>query len=562
MADYPWLKQYPKGIPHEIDPDKFGSVVELLETSLKKYKGMIAYENMGKSMTFDELDELTAQFASFLQHELGLKKGDRIAIQMPNVLQWPIAMFGSMRAGLIVVNTNPLYTAREMEYQFKDTQAKAIVILANFAHNLQKILPKTAIEHVVITDIGDMLGGLKKHVVNFVVRNVKKMVPAYQIEKSIRFNKALSIGKQKTYDRVEISSQDVAFLQYTGGTTGVSKGAVLTHRNILANMEQISAWMLPRLKEKRETVITALPMYHIFALTVNCLSMLRIGAKNVLITNPRDMPNFIKELKKHPFSVLTGVNTLFNGMLNNPEFKNVDFSNLRVSVGGGMAVQDAVAIKWKEVTGDTIAEGYGLSETSPVLTCNPIDGTERMGTIGVPLPSTEIILMDDEGNEVPTGQPGEIWAKGPQVMKGYWEKDEETEMVFEKGYFKTGDIGVALEDGFFKIVDRKKEMILVSGFNVYPNDVENVVATHPKVLEVGAIGIPDDKSGEAVKIFVVKKDASLTEAEVMAYCKDNLTAYKRPKEVEFRDELPKSNVGKILRRILKESEPWFEKQKA
>ncbi len=562
MADYPWLKQYPKGIPHEIDPDKFGSVVELLETSLKKYKGMIAYENMGKSMTFDELDELTAQFASFLQHELGLKKGDRIAIQMPNVLQWPIAMFGSMRAGLIVVNTNPLYTAREMEYQFKDTQAKAIVILANFAHNLQKILPKTAIEHVVITDIGDMLGGLKKHVVNFVVRNVKKMVPAYQIEKSIRFNKALSIGKQKTYDRVEISSQDVAFLQYTGGTTGVSKGAVLTHRNILANMEQISAWMLPRLKEKRETVITALPMYHIFALTVNCLSMLRIGAKNVLITNPRDMPNFIKELKKHPFSVLTGVNTLFNGMLNNPEFKNVDFSNLRVSVGGGMAVQDAVAIKWKEVTGDTIAEGYGLSETSPVLTCNPIDGTERMGTIGVPLPSTEIILMDDEGNEVPTGQPGEIWAKGPQVMKGYWEKDEETEMVFEKGYFKTGDIGVALEDGFFKIVDRKKEMILVSGFNVYPNDVENVVAAHPKVLEVGAIGIPDDKSGEAVKIFVVKKDASLTEAEVMAYCKDNLTAYKRPKEVEFRDELPKSNVGKILRRILKESEPWFEKQKA
>ncbi|MCC5932192.1 MAG: AMP-binding protein [Cyclobacteriaceae bacterium] len=554
MADYPWFKHYPEGIPHEIDPDKYSSVVELLETSFTKYKGMVAYENMGKSITFDELDELTAQFASFLQNKLGLKKGDRIAIQMPNLLQWPIAMFGSLRAGLIVVNTNPLYTAREMEHQFKDTRAKAIVILANFAHNLEKILPNTNIESVVITDIGDMLGGLKKQVVNFVVRNIKKMVPAYKIDGHYRFNAALRMGKEKTYTKMDIKSSDIAFLQYTGGTTGISKGAVLSHRNIVSNMEQISAWMLPKLKEREETVITALPLYHIFALTVNCLCMLRIGAKNILITNPRDMPAFIKELKKHPFSVLTGVNTLFNGLLNNPEFSSVDFSALKIAVGGGMAVQNVVAEKWKKVTGCTLAEGYGLSETSPVLTCNAIDGTERIGTIGIPLPSTEIKIMDDDGKEVPVGKPGEIWAKGPQVMKEYWEKEEETQLVFQDGYFKTGDIGVIDEDGFTKIVDRKKEMINVSGFNVYPNEIEGVVASHPKVLEVGAIGIPDEKSVEAVKIFVVKKDDSLTKEEILAYCKENLTAYKVPRAIEFKTELPKSNVGKILRRLLKESD--------
>lgn len=554
MADYPWFKHYPEGIPHEIDPDKYSSVVELLETSFTKYKGMVAYENMGKTITFDELDELTAQFASFLQNKLGLQKGDRIAIQMPNLLQWPIAMFGSLRAGLIVVNTNPLYTAREMEHQFKDTRAKAIVILANFAHNLEKILPNTNIESVVITDIGDMMGGLKKQVVNFVVRNIKKMVPPYKIPGHYRFNAALRMGKAQPSTKVDIQSSDVAFLQYTGGTTGISKGAVLSHRNIVSNMEQISAWMLPKLKEKEETVVTALPMYHIFALTVNCLSMIRIGAKNILITNPRDMPAFVKELKKHPFSVLTGVNTLFNGLLNNPDFSSVDFSSLKIAVGGGMAVQNVVAEKWQKVTGCTLAEGYGLSETSPVLTCNPIDGTERIGTIGVPLPSTEIKIMSDEGQEVPVGQPGEIWAKGPQVMKEYWEKEEETQLVFQDGYFKTGDIGVINEDGFIKIVDRKKEMILVSGFNVYPNEVEGVVAAHPKVLEVGAIGIPDEKSVEAVKIFVVKKDDSLTKEELIAYCRENMTAYKVPRAIEFRTELPKSNVGKILRRLLKESD--------
>ncbi len=555
MQDYIWYKKYPKVIPHEIDPDKYSSVVDLLETSFSKYADLVAFENMGKALTYREVDRLSAQFADFLQHHTSLTPGDRIAVQMPNLLQWPIAVFGALRAGLIVVNTNPLYTAREMKHQFNDSGAKAVVILANFCSNLEKIVKDTPIETIVITEIGDMLGGFKKTLVNFVVKNVKKMVPPYRIDGAIKFNAALRKGSKGQFDKPEVKGEDIAFLQYTGGTTGVSKGAMLTHRNIVANMEQISAWMLPKLKDAEEIMITALPMYHIFALTVNCLSMFKIGARNVLVTNPRDMPAFIKTLKKYPFTIMTGVNTLFNGLLNQEDFKTVDFSHFKVAVAGGMALQDAVAHKWKEVTGVTIAEGYGLTETSPVLTCNPIDDTEQVGTIGIPLPSTEVVLLDEQGNKVPQGENGEVCAKGPQVMKGYWQRPEETEKVFTKdGYLMTGDIGVMEPDGFFRIVDRKKEMILVSGFNVFPNEIENVIAHHPKVLEVGAIGIPDPKSTEKVKVFIVKKDESLTEEEIIAYCRENLTAYKVPKAVEFKKELPKSNVGKILRRILKEEE--------
>lgn len=554
MQEYSWFKNYPKGIPTEINPDSYASVIDLLESSFKKFGDKPAYENMGKTLTFNEVDKLSAQFADFLQNHTGLKKGDRIAVQMPNLLQWVVAVFGSIRAGLIVVNTNPLYTAREMKHQFTDTRAKAVVILANFGQNLEKIIEDTSLETVIITEIGDMLGGFKKTLVNFVVKKVKKMVPPFKIKGAIKFNDALSKGAVGNFTRHEIDAEDIAFLQYTGGTTGVSKGAMLTHRNILANMEQISAWMLPKLKEGVETIITPLPMYHIFALTVNCLAFLKLGALNVLVTNPRDMPAFIKTLKKFPFTVLTGVNTLFNGLLNQEDFKNVDFSHFKIAVGGGMAVQDSVAIKWKEITKIPLAEGYGLTETSPVLCCNPIDGTERIGTIGMPVPSTEIRIMDDMCKEVPVGESGEICAKGPQIMKGYWEKPEETDNVFQNGYFKTGDIGFINEDGYVKIVDRKKEMINVSGFNVFPNEVENVISSHEKVLEVGAIGISDPKSTEKVKVFIVKKDESLTEEEVIAFCKENMTAYKVPKQVEFRKELPKSNVGKILRRILKEEE--------
>ncbi len=554
MQEYSWVKNYPKGIPAEINPDSYTSLIDLMESSFKKFGDKVAYENMGKTLSFNDVDKYSKQFADYLHNHTNLKKGDRIAIQMPNLLQWVVAMFGSIRAGLIVVNTNPLYTAREMAHQFKDSGAKGVVILANFAHNLEKIIGETSIETVIITEIGDMLGGFKKTLVNFVVKNVKKMVPPYKVRGAIKFTEAMKLGNPQNYIKPELDSEDVAYLQYTGGTTGVSKGAMLTHRNIIANMEQISYWMLPKLKEGVEIIITALPMYHIFALTVNCLAFLKIGAQNVLITNPRDMPAFIKTLKKFKFTVMTGVNTLFNGLLNQEDFKNVDFSKFKIAVGGGMAVQDAVATKWKQITGVPLAEGYGLTETSPVLCCNPIDGTERIGTIGLPVPSTEIRILDEMGKEVAVGEAGEICAKGPQVMKGYWDRPDETENVFVKEWFKTGDIGFINEDGFVKIVDRKKEMINVSGFNVFPNEIENVISGHPKVLEVGAIGINDPKSTEKVKVFIVKKDESLTEEEIIGYCKENMTSYKVPKQVEFRKELPKSNVGKILRRILKEEE--------
>lgn len=549
---HPWYKSYPKGIQQEIDTSEYTSVVEILEKSMEEHRDLVAYVNMGKSLTFGQVDELSLNFASYLQNEIGLKKGDRIALQMPNLLQYPVALFGALRAGLVVVNTNPLYTPREMKHQFKDSGAVAIVIVANFAHNLEKIINDTAIKTVIITKLGDMLG-FKGGIVNFVVKYVKKMVPAYNLPEAISFNKTLSVGATSTFVKTEINLNDNAFLQYTGGTTGVAKGATLSHRNVVANIMQCDQWFL-NTKKGGELVVTALPLYHIFALTVNGLLMFSLGAKNLLITNPRDMKAFIGELKKIQMTVFTAVNTLFNGLLHQPEFAKVDFSKLKYTVGGGMAVQGAVAKHWQEVTGKSLAEGYGLSETSPVLSVNPLDGTEQIGSIGTPMPSTEMCIMDEEGNQLPQGERGEICAKGPQVMSGYWQRPEDSKEAFFGEWFRTGDIGLMHEDGFFKIVDRKKDMILVSGFNVYPNEIEEVIVSHDKVLEVAAIGVEDEKTTEAVKVFIVKNDPSLTAEEVMEYCKEDLTNYKRPKHIEFIDELPKSNVGKIIRRLLREGE--------
>ena len=549
---YPWFAQYPEGVPETINPEKYKSIVTMLEESISKFGDHVAFENMGKTITYSEVDEYSTQFASYLQNVAGLKKGDRIAIQMPNLLQYPVALFGALKAGLIVVNTNPLYTPREMQHQFKDSGSVAIVIVANFAHNLEEIIRDTPIKTVIITELGDMMGGFKKWLVNFVVKKIKKMVPAYNLPQAVSFQTVLNEGKKHSFEKPDIQLKDNAFLQYTGGTTGVSKGATLTHRNICANVIQCDEWFLDT-DEGNELVVTALPLYHIFALTVNCFLMFNIGAHNLLITNPRDMPGFIKELKKHKMSVFTAVNTLFNGLLNNPEFANVDFSKLKYTIGGGMAVQNFVADKWKEVTGKPLAEGYGLSETSPLVTCNPLDGTERKGTIGLPAPSTEVSIRDEQGVEVPMGERGEICCRGPQVMPGYWQRPSETASTFFDDWFRTGDIGVMDNEGFVKIVDRMKDMILVSGFNVYPNEVEDVMADHDKILEVAVIGVPDDRTTEAVKAFVVKNDPSLTEDEVIAFCKENMTNYKRPKYIEFTDELPKSNVGKILRRKLREA---------
>ncbi|RMG70264.1 MAG: long-chain-fatty-acid--CoA ligase [Bacteroidetes bacterium] len=552
MEPRPWHASYPKGVKHDIDLTAYRSVTEMIETNFKKYGDAPAYVNMDKTLTYAEVDRLSRDFAAYLQ-SLGMKKGDRIALQMPNLLQYPVAVFGALRAGLVIVNTNPLYTAREMAHQFKDSGAKAIVILANFADKLEKILPETQIEHVIVTRIGDMLGGLKGTIVNFVVKYIRKMEPAFSLPRAIPFKTALKKGAGQTFTPPEINQEDVGFLQYTGGTTGVSKGATLTQGNVLANMLMIAEWLGGELQTRQETVITALPLYHIFAFTVNCLTMVHYGARSVLITNPRDMPAFIKDLKKYPFTLITGVNTLFNGLLNQEAFKEVDFSSLKLAVGGGMAVQQAVNDKWKALTGVPILEGYGLSETSPVLAVNPIDGTDRIGTIGLPVPGTDLAIMDDEGKARPAGERGEICAKGPQVMQGYWQRPEENDRVFHPGgWFRTGDIGIMEPDGFFRIVDRKKDMILVSGFNVFPNEVEDVIAHHPGVLEVAVIGVPDPKSTEAVKAFIVKKDPALTKESVIAYCRENLTNYKVPKHVAFRDELPKSNVGKIIRRMLRD----------
>lgn len=552
MHNFPWFKFYPESVDSEINVTAYSSVVNLFEESVSKYGDAIAYECMGKTMTFNEVDQYSKKFASYLQNDLNMKKGDRVAIQMPNCLQYPVALFGTLRAGMVVVNANPLYTSKEMKHQFEDAGVDAIVILANFANNLEKIRQEIKAKHIIITELGDMLGGLKGTIVNLVVKHVKKMVPAYNLPRAIKWKTMMAKTNASKFRIEKMTLADTAFLQYTGGTTGVSKGAELTHGNIVANMQQISAWMKPKLKEKEEVVITALPLYHIFALTVNCLAMMKIGAHNVLITNPRDMLGFIKELAKHKFTVITGVNTLFNGLMNNEAFAKLDFSPLKVAVGGGMAVQKATAEKWEKITGVPLAEGYGLTETSPVATCNPIDGTERIGTIGIPLPNTDVKIIDDNGNDLPIGERGELCIKGPQVMKGYWEKPDETEKVMEGDWFKTGDIAIMDEDGFIKIVDRKKEMILVSGFNVYPNEVENAIALHPKVLETGVIGMPDDKSTEKVVAYVVPKDKSVTAEEIIAHCREELTNYKVPREVYFADELPKTNVGKILRRKIKE----------
>ncbi|GAB3927421.1 AMP-binding protein [Larkinella terrae] len=552
---YPWLKQYPKGMPAEIDPDAYPSLVELIDEGCQRFADNGAYANMDKVLTFREIYTLSGHFASYLQNVLKLQKGDRVAIQMPNLLQYPVAIFGILRAGLVVVNTNPLYTPREMQHQFKDSGAKAIVILGNFASNLEKIIDQTDIKHVIITNVGDLLGFPKKLIVNAVVKYVKKLIPDYHLPQAVSLSKALSQGSRQPLQKVNVVGSDMAFVQYTGGTTGVSKGAVLTHRNIVANTEAGSKWMQIDLMGVEQCIIVApLPLYHIYALTVNAMLALKSGCLNVLITNPRDMNAFIDELKKYKFNMFVSLNTLYNGLVNNPRINEVDFSNLRISSAGGMALQTSVAERWKKLTGNTIAEGYGLSETSPILTSNPCDGTARLGTIGLPLPSTELKIMQEDGTEAPMGMPGEIWAKGPQVFPGYYNRPDETAKVMEGEYFKTGDIGVMDEDGFFRIVDRKKDMILVSGFNVYPNEIEDVIAQCPGVLEVACIGVPDDKSTEAVKIFVVKKDPNLTAEDILKYSKDQLTNYKRPRHIEFRAELPKSNVGKILRRPLRDEE--------
>lgn len=548
----PWLKNYPKGVPAEIDLSKHSSIVTIIDEACSRFASRAAFTNMGVSLTFAELDRKSKQFASFLQNELRLQKGDRIAIQMPNCLQYPIALFGSLRAGLTVVNTNPLYTAHEMQHQLKDSGAKAIVIFANFAHHLEKIINQTDIESVVVTDLGELFPFPKNLIVNTVVKYVKKMVPPFNLPTAYRFQQALTLGAHHPAKEVAITYEDLAFLQYTGGTTGVSKGAMLTHKNIVANMMQILEWMKPLLKEGEEVVITALPMYHIFSLTVNSLTFMRLGGQNILITNPRDIPGFIKTLKSTPFTTVTGVNTLFNALMHSPGFEKIDFSKLKISVAGAMAMQKAVGERWKSMTKTSIVEGYGLTEASPVICCNPIAGGDLVGTIGLPLPSTDVKLVDDSGREVPEGSEGELLAQGPQVMKGYYKRQDETDKVLKDGWLKTGDVAVMMPNGYFKIVDRKKDMILVSGFNVYPNEVEDAIATHPGVLEVAVIGVPDEHSGEVVKAFVVRKDPNLTDRDIIAHAKKSLTGYKVPKHVEFRTELPKTNVGKILRRALRE----------
>lgn len=553
-----WLKQYPAGVPHDIDPSIYPSLVELLEESFKKFADRKSFICMDKSITYRDLDEMSAAMGAYLQSK-GLKKGARVAIMMPNVLQNPVSSSAILRAGYTVVNVNPLYTPRELEHQLKDSGAEAILLLENFASVLEKVIAKTNVKHVIMGTMGDLLG-FKGHIVNFVVRKVKKMVPAFSIPNAIAFNDALAAGRKMTLQKPKLSGDDVAFLQYTGGTTGVSKGATLLHRNILANVLQNDAWLQPALKKPPHVdqlfIVCALPLYHIFALTACFLLAVRAGGVNLLIPNPRDMPGFIKELKKYQVNSFPAVNTLYNGLLNTPGFAELDFSKLKSCFGGGMAVQKPVADNWTKVTGVALSEGYGLSETSPTLTCNPADTDKFSGSIGIPVPSTYLSIRDDDGKEVPLGEAGEICAKGPQVMAGYWNRPEETAKVMTSdGFFRTGDIGIMTPDGYTKIVDRKKDMILVSGFNVYPNEVEEVIASHPGVLECAVIGVADAKSTEAVKAFVVKKDPNLTAQDVIAFAQKELTGYKVPKHVEFRTELPKTNVGKILRRELRDEKP-------
>ena len=546
-----WLKSYPPGVPADIDPSEYTSLVEMFDRAVQQFAARPAFHSMGRTISYADLERGSRDFGAWLQAK-GLGRGARVAIMLPNCLQYPIAMFGALRAGCTVVNVNPLYTARELEHQLRDSGAEAIVILENFAAVLQQVRARTPLKHILITSLGEMLG-LKGVVVNLVVRRVKKMVPPFELPGAVRFKAALAEASARRLDAPSLGHEDIAFLQYTGGTTGVSKGAILLHRNIIAALLQYRAWLGPAIGVERPVIITALPLYHIFSLTVNCLVMMFVGGENVLITNPRDIAGFVKELAKHKYSMITGVNTLFNALLNHPDFAKLDFSHLKLALGGGMAVQKAVAERWKQVTGTALIEGYGLTETAPSATANPLNSTEYTGSIGVPMSSTEVELRDDNDRSVPLGQPGEICIRGPQVMKGYWQRPDETAKVLgQDGFLHTGDVGIMDDKGFVRIVDRKKDMILVSGFNVYPNEIEQVVATLPGVLECAVIGVPDEHSGEVPKVYVVRKDPQLTEQDVLEHCRKELTGYKRPKYVEFRSELPKTNVGKILRRALRE----------
>lgn len=557
--DKRWLEHYEKGVPHEINADQYTSLVALFDESCKKYSELPAFSNMGTDISYQQLEELSRQFAIYLQ-SLGLSKGSRVAIMMPNVLQYPVALFAILRAGYVVVNTNPLYTPDEVTHQMNDSGAEAIVVLANFANVVEQALPRTPrLKHVIITEIGDLFPSVKAFIINSVVKYIKKMVPEYHIPKAISFKEALSSGSQGQLAWTILTHDDLAFLQYTGGTTGVAKGAMLTHGNMIANLLQASAWISSMIQEKKEIIITALPLYHIFSLTANCLSFLKIGAKNILITNPRDVSGFVRELKKSHFSVITGVNTLFNALLHHPKFKDVDFSHLKVALSGGMALQKSVSQKWVEVTQSPVLEAYGLTETSPAVTINPMYAKAYTGSIGLPLPSTDISIRDEHGKELPIGESGELCIKGPQVMPGYWQREDETALVFTKdGYLKTGDAARMDEEGYVYLVDRIKDMIVVSGFNVYPNEVEQVIGMHPGVLEVGVVGVMDEESGERVKACIVKRDPNLTPDQIIKHCRQHLTAYKVPKIIEFHDELPKTNVGKILRRALKDVKPVTE----
>ncbi len=551
--DQPWINSLPADVPAEIDASRYASLLEMLELAVNTYADQPAFVNMGATLTYRKLEERSRAFAAYLQNDLKLQKGDRVAIMMPNLLQYPIALFGVLRAGMVVVNVNPLYTPRELKHQLVDSGAKAIVVVSNFASTLEQVVDQTPVKNVIITGLGDLLSAPKRTLVNFVVKYIKRLVPKYSLPHAISMRRALRAGKKAQYVKPVVKSDDIAFLQYTGGTTGVSKGAMLSHGNIVANVLQANGAYAPLLNDGKEFVVTALPLYHIFALTVNCLLFLHKGANNLLITNPRDIPGFVAELKKTPFTALTGVNTLFNALVNSEEFAALDFSRLKLSIGGGMAVQRAVADKWQNITKTRLLEGYGLTEASPLVACCPYDLAGYNGSIGLPAPSTQIQVRGDDGQVLPQGETGELFAKGPQVMLGYWQRPEETAKVIDKdGWLATGDIGYMDEKGFFYIVDRKKDMILVSGFNVFPNEVEEVVALHPKVVEVAAVGVPHEVSGELVKIFVVAKDKSLTEKELIKHCRHHLTGYKVPKLVEFRDELPKTSIGKILRRELRD----------
>ncbi len=553
-VDRIWLKKYPKGIPHEINADSARSITEVLDKACVEFADKPCFSNLGFTLTYADMDRESRKFAAYLQSIPGLVPGDRIAIQLPNLLQYPVALFGALRAGLVVVNTNPLYTAREMEKQFSDCGAKVLVICSNFASHLEEVLPKTPeLKTVLVTSIGDMLPFPKRVLVNAVLKYIKKMVPAYHLPQAISFRSALAKGATYAYKKVERQGSDLAFIQYTGGTTGGSKGAMLSHRNIVANMEQVAAWLGPLLKAGEDICLMPLPMYHIFSLTVNSMALFRCGTHNVLVTNPRDIPALIKIMSKYRLTLMTGVNTLFNALMNHPDFKKLDLSSLKFCVGGAMALQRAVSDRWNSLTPSLLAEGYGLTEASPVVCVNPLSREEvRIGTVGLPVPSTEVKLINDKGEVAPIGESGEIWVRGPQVMQGYWQKPEESRNVLPgDGWLRTGDVGEFTPDGFLKIVDRQKDMITVSGFKVYPNEVEEVLAMHPKVLEVGVVGVPDEHSGEVVKAFVVKRDPSLTEAELKEHARKNLTAYKNPKHIQFIDALPKTNVGKILRRELR-----------